>query len=249
MRTLGIDLASQPKKTAAASIEWRRDGAHVLVAQARLRDADLLELAAGHDHVGIDSPFGWPRPFVEFVQAHRGAALLEHDWANALSRSLRLRTTDLRVHERSGKYPLSVSSDMIALIAMRCATLLRKLGVTDRSGVGKVVEVYPGASLRVWQLASKTKASDAELLARLLARTEAWLHWDAAALSACRASRDCFDAVVASLITRAAALGLTHLPSPDEAELAREEGWIALPLEGSLERLPGLIPKIRLPPS
>ncbi len=237
MRTLGIDLASQPKKTAAASIEWDAEIAQVRLARARLRDAELLELAASHDHVGIDSPFGWPRPFVEFVQAHRGAALPEHDWADALSRSLRLRTTDLRVHERSGKYPLSVSSDMVALIAMRCATLLAKLGVTDRSGAGKVVEVYPGASLRVWQLAGKIKASDAELLARLLARTSEWLRWDDAALAACHASRDCFDAVVASLITRAAALGLTHPPSPDEVELAREEGWIALPIAGSLERL------------
>lgn len=103
------------------------------------------------------------------------------------------------MHERSGKYPLSVSSDMVALIAMRCATLLGKLGVTDRSG-GKVVEVYPGASLRVWQLAGKVKVSDTELLARLLARTSEWLRWD-------------------------------------EAELAREEGWIALPIAGSLERL------------
>lgn len=237
MRTLGIDLASQPKQTAAASIEWRSDGAHVLFARARLRDADLLELAAAHDRVGIDSPFGWPRPFVEFVQAHRGAALPEHDWGDPLSRSLRLRSTDLRVRERSGKYPLSVSSDLVSLIAMRCATLLRKLDVTDRSGSGKFVEVYPGASLRVWQLASKDKASDAELLERLLARTGEWLHWDDAALSACRASRDCFDAVIASLIVRAAALGLTHLPSSEEAELAREEGWIALPLAGSLEQL------------
>ncbi len=237
MLTLGIDLASQPKKTAAASIRWAESRARVVFARAKLGDRELVELAAAHDRVGIDSPFGWPRRFVEFVLAHRAGELPEHDWNDELNRAMRMRGTDVRVHERSGKFPLSVSTDRIALIAMRCATLLGKLGVVDRSGVGKIGEVYPGATLRVWVLASKDKPTDAELLARLLARTSEWLVWDELALANCRASRDCFDAVIASLITRAAAVGLTHPPRADELELAREEGWIMLPIEGSLELL------------
>jgi hypothetical protein len=53
------------------------------------------------------------------------------------------------------------------------------------------------------------------------------------------ASDDCLDALLAALIARAAVRGLTVRPAPDDLELAREEGWIALPLADSLARLPG----------
>ncbi len=49
---------------------------------------------------------------------------------------------------------------------------------------------------------------------------------------------DAFDALVASLVARAAYRGLTLKPTPDELTDARAEGWIALPNEGSLESLP-----------
>jgi hypothetical protein len=50
---------------------------------------------------------------------------------------------------------------------------------------------------------------------------------------------DAFDALIASLVARANALGLCG-PVPDEClDEARVEGWISLPEAGSLAKLPG----------
>ena len=47
----------------------------------------------------------------------------------------------------------------------------------------------------------------------------------------------CHDALVGALVARASALGLSE-PIPAEAlGVARREGWIALPLVGSLSQL------------
>ena len=51
----------------------------------------------------------------------------------------------------TGAEPLSVSSDRIAICAMRCAELLVELagdGQLERTGGGLVAEVYPAAALR-----------------------------------------------------------------------------------------------------
>ncbi len=52
--------------------------------------------------------------------------------------------------------PLSVSTDRISFAAIRCARILsevaRREGAVDRSGSGKVVEVYTAAALRQWGL-------------------------------------------------------------------------------------------------
>jgi hypothetical protein len=50
-------------------------------------------------------------------------------------------------------------------------------------------------------------------------------------------SDDLFDAVVAALTARAAAVGLTLPPDNDHAAAARKEGWIHLPA-GGLDGLP-----------
>ena len=52
-------------------------------------------------------------------------------------------------------------------------------------------------------------------------------------------SDDALDALVASLNARAAKLGLTLRPQPDQHREAAREGWIAIPEEGSLEKLLG----------
>ena len=46
-----------------------------------------------------------------------------------------------------------------------------------------------------------------------------------------------FDALVAALVARAAAIGETIKIPKKHLEVARREGWIALPTEGSLDRL------------
>lgn len=105
------------------------------------------------DWTGIDAPFGWPAEFLEAITqwATQGA------WAKRDRDRLRFRETD-RFVQRTARLPLSVSSDRIAVPAMRCASLLTALGERragaggsiDRSGDDRVVEVYPGAALVQW---------------------------------------------------------------------------------------------------
>jgi hypothetical protein len=176
-------------------------------------DAVILSALAEADKVGIDCPLGWPEDFVAFVTAHQQGAVTvpagypDPGWKQRLT----LRLTDQVVRRETGKMPLSVSTDLIGHVALRCACLLaesaRRGQVIDRSGAGTVVEVYPAA---------------------------AWLDFGDAE-GTCRARHDAFDAVIAALTARAAALpDLTLRPStPEEAAAAATEGWVAVPLPGA----------------
>jgi hypothetical protein len=64
-----------------------------------------------------------------------------------------------------------------------------------------------------------------------------WLRWADGAREACLESDDPLDAVLAALIARAAAVGLAKPPPAADLDLARQEGWIHLPLKGSLPHL------------
>src|SRR5262249_19256695 len=71
-------------------------------------------------------------------------------------KELQFRATDRFVYERTKRWPLSVSSDRIAIPAMRAAALFTRLAEkadsVARDGSGKVVEVYPAVALRIWGL-------------------------------------------------------------------------------------------------
>jgi hypothetical protein len=241
--TLGIDLASRPERTAACAIEWTDARARVVDIACGQNDAALLARIAGADKVGLDVPFGWPEAFVERVaRFHAGG-----EWAESTVGALRFRETDRVVAARTGRWPLSVSSDLIGVPAFRAARLLSRLAeagpAVDRCGGGRLVEVYPAAALRLWGFAStgykrrENRASLAALLAELGRRTHGWLELNAAARQLCRASDDALDALVAALVARAAALGLCETPPPEHAARAAREGWVALPAADALERL------------
>ena len=163
VRTLGIDLASQPEDTAACVVEWRPrrprvlSAAEFLKSDGRLDDPRLLKLMLHSSiaRVAIDAPFGWPIEFVDAIAAWRD----RQEWRIAPAdpdneqAKLVLRETDRHVHEvtglptdpdaaiRKGKWPLSVSTDKLGITAMRCMRLLaevqRRQGrPVDRSGRG-----------------------------------------------------------------------------------------------------------------
>lgn len=71
MITLGVDLASQPADTAACRVRWREAVAEVDEPELGLDNDRLLELFGDADKIGIDSPFGWPDPFVEALCSYR----------------------------------------------------------------------------------------------------------------------------------------------------------------------------------
>lgn len=263
--TLGIDLASQPERTALALISWSGGGAEVVKLVRgggpgeALHDKRLVSAMRGLAYepdaptkVAIDAPFGWPEPFVEAVVAHQHGAGWPDSIDNPRAKYER-RFTDLHVKRETGKLPLSVSTDRIAYCAMRCAVLLADLarfvgadGVA-RDGSGLVAEVYPDPALRRWLPAlwggadkdsykGKTDTAlrrRAALVEGLLTAGDGGLRLSEADRDACIQFDDCLDAVVCALLARAAELGLTELPSGDEArKLARLEGWIHLPPEG-----------------
>lgn len=184
MPSLGIDLAAQDKNTAYCAIEWVSGMALVETPVLDADDDTLVAEIAKSEWTGIDAPFGWPDDFVEAVSTFTENG----DWpANAKSERLRHRETDRFTHDHVEQeaavsvWPLSVSSDRIAVCAWRCARLLSRLAREtgwpfDRIGVPLttgmdgppdeprpqglvakrgVVEVYPAATLALWGLPHK----------------------------------------------------------------------------------------------
>jgi predicted nuclease with RNAse H fold len=244
--TVGIDLAAEPDQTAVAVLEWTASGARVRSLQVGVNDDEIIESTRDAAKAGLDCPIGWPEAFVDFVVAHRDGHVTVPEatpgklWRHPLAN----RMTDDVVHAGFKLVPLSVSADRIARPAMRAAGLLSRLAAegrpVDRTGSGVVVEVYPAASLKQWELRHrgyKGRANLTELrgLADELADRIGWLDLGGQR-ELFRASDHAFDAVVAALTARAAVLGQTHEPSPEQAAVARYEGWIAVP-SGPLELL------------
>jgi predicted nuclease with RNAse H fold len=228
MITLGIDLSSMPKGTAACSIVWNENRAVAGLPVVHCTDDKLDALISESDAIGIDAPFGWPDAFVQAVADWTNDA-----WNKETRDGFQFRETDRAVRDRVGRWPLSVSSDRIALPAMRAMALLRRRGVTDRSGGdGKFFEVYPAASLSCWGLPSRGYKRDDEeclkLRAEILSELRTRLPWLEVAESYAESS-DSLDALIASLTARAAMQGLTRKPEPNQSKAARREGWIHLP--------------------
>jgi predicted nuclease with RNAse H fold len=218
-----------PEGTAICQIVWTPNRARVVPPRIGCDDALLDHLIKSADAVGIDAPFGWPQRFVEAV-----ASWTAVDWSAEGRNQLRFRETDFEVRKITGRWPLSVSTDRIALPAMRAMALLHRHGVTDRSGHGKFFEVYPAGSLKCWGLRSRGyKKMDDECLAyrrEILSALRQQLPWLTLPDTYAESS-DSLDALVASLTARAAMQGLTDKPKPDQLEVARREGWIHLPTE------------------
>ncbi|MCU1541584.1 MAG: hypothetical protein JWM01_2531 [Arthrobacter sp.] len=247
MRTLGVDLAAATKKTAVAVLEWTGGAARLDHLALDVSDEEIVRLFGNSAMMGVDCPVGWPDAFLPFLAGHLNMdahPVLDHDGI-AGRRLLAYRDTDRFVTGRTGLLPLSVSADRLAHPAMRCAVIQAKIardvGPQPRDGSGRLAEVYPAASLKLWGLLARgykgRGATESERLALILEELTTAAPWLDLAGNTDRlaASDDLFDALIASLTARSVALGRTLRPDDSHAEAARSEGWIHLPAGGLSE--------------
>ena len=243
MITLGIDLASQPELTGICEIAWESGGASITDIRVDVNDTALKGRLASATlgKIGIDIPLGWPDPFVAAITSYHA---MRH-WPDSQTRELRYRATDEYVNRELKTRVLSVSSDRIAIPAFRAARLLSEvLPPIDRTGAGRVCEVYPAGALRRWGFTFEGYKGKRNLKVRrrlvkdLLARLD-WLRISDPDRDLCESDDNALDAVVASLASRAAACGLIDAVPSDLQERASREGWIVLPLPESLDKLCG----------
>ena len=231
----GLDLAAEPKGTALALVDWSEKSAKLLQLDVGVDDDFIVANVREAIKLGIDCPLGWPLEFVDFVQRHSSGDNTEVSGDMDSRRRLAYRETDRAVRELTGRWPLSVSTDRLGLTAMRCAGLLSKLQadgvVIDRSGAGKVVEIYPGASLRLWGFDTSGYRTSADLRVNLLASIKSAAPWFEPGQFAelMIESCDAFDAVIAGFAARSAQMGLSTTPTQAATKQAQAEGWIALP--------------------
>ena len=221
-----------------ATIEWLPDRAVLRDLVLNVSDDRIVEASQLADKTGLDCPLGWPEPFVAMITSHRSGPVTAFEGEGAQwRRRLAYRLTDEVVRETTGIIPLSVAADRIAHAAFRCAGLLAMLAAdgqdVDRCGGGRIVEVYPAATLSRWGLTyrgykGRGKQVQHGDLVGALCTAAPWLE-----LGACEAlvrhSHDAFDSVIAALSARAAAIGKATRPDDEQRMIARTEGWIALP--------------------
>jgi predicted RNase H-like nuclease len=250
--TVGIDLAARARRTAVCRAEWADDGGLTAEFVVPRDDEDLLALIRAADKTGLDCPLGWPSSFVATVLAHHQGLRLpvparfeaRPDGRPGLD-ALRFRLTDdLTWKATAMRPPLSVSTDLLGVVALRAARLLDALAATDtpvpRDGSGPIAEVYPAAALRLWGIRPARSYKNAgpgarearEVREHILASVEAGLALTLPepVRATCLDSHDHLDALICALVARAVLTDGTRWPrTPDERTAARQEGWIHLP--------------------
>lgn len=256
--TVGIDLASGARDTAACLIDWSTSPARLVEPPVvGLGDARLIELATRPDveKVAVDAPLGWPTSFVESVRSYTDSGR----WPDLSADELRFRATEHAVRSAGGR-PISAVTDKLGWTTIRCARLLSRLsettgGLVERDGTGLVLEAYPASALLSWALpagadgksvsyktAKDPSAATAErrrLLGLIEDRLDGILILAAGDLEACAASDHAFDALVCSLVARCSVLGLVEAIPEGSRWLAQREGWICVPTPDSLRALGG----------
>ena len=244
MLIAGVDLAAEPKGTALAVIEWSAGSAELVDLRLNVDDDTIVQVAGRAEKLGIDCALGWPVDFVEFLDKSNRAGGSDEPFVGDLElrRNLAYRETDRQVRSITGRWPLSVSTDRLGMTAIRCAGLLSQIAASgievDRTGAGRVVEIYPGASLRLWGFDTSGYRASAAIRAQLVVAIQDLAPWltlgayESLMVESC----DAFDAVFAALSARSAQLGHFQAPDATQAIRATVEGWIALP-NGPLEAL------------
>lgn len=243
MIVIGIDCATDPKKTGIALGEWDGGGMDVRVAElGETREGVARRVAAWLPETGpallaLDAPLGWPSALGPALATHRAGEPLDGDAAEADPHRLFRRDTDHFVRERVGLQPLDVGADRIARTARAALQLLAD--VRERAGRAiplawdprlrerAAIEVYPAATLKVHGLRARGyKAAGQEAERREIAEGLRERSVEIAESIAARlvAHPDALDAVVC-LLAGADFLAGRAL-APRDRGPAEREGWI-----------------------
>jgi hypothetical protein len=238
LRVVGVDLASQPKKSSLCVVEWDDRPRVVELIRPAFDDVIVVHAEAA-DATGLDCPFGWPTPFVDTVRRHHDGESIAG--VDATPRDLRLRTTDQWIRANHvPRDPLSVSTDRLGIVALRGIGILERIAGpgADRSGDAGIYETYPGGSLATWGLRSTGYKDDAGTDARRGIVDALAGHIDLAGTAdRLVASDDDLDAVITAVVAGLAFMGLTTSAPPEHRAVARVEGWIHVPVV-ALDALP-----------
>lgn len=238
MQFCGIDLAAEPKFTGLATLSARASSLVVEAVAVGVTDDDLVDAVSQARGTGVDVPLGWPKTFVNFIQAHAQQTLeAPSNTAGAWRRTLALRSTDIDLHRRTGLTPLSVSANLIAYPAFRWAGIEARLRDRNvdvrRDGSGAVAEVYPAAALYRWGIphtgykGGKNQPTRQVIIQGLSSKFPAldWNGFDTVAL----ANDDALDAVIAALVQYQISQDQCEGPPEHLREVAQVEGWIWVP--------------------
>lgn len=266
MKTLGIDLATEPAATGLCVIEW---GARVprasFPAQERSEPRDntrLLSLMEDDEcaRTAIDAAFGWPEQFRKaldrYAREYRWKTWRATEEFDEKRSWLGRRRTDYFVHKKTEEEgvkitPFSVGASHFSATAMRCAELLdayyKDKGNLERVD-GPVIETYPAAARVRWAHSSASAKKPDEKSEREW--RHAWLrlikHTCKLELKPAERERVAaqpgghdFDALLCALVARAAGdrEGTLGPSTKEDAQLAKREGWIHMP-KCSLSDLP-----------
>jgi predicted nuclease with RNAse H fold len=245
---IGVDLSTESRGTGVVILRFGDERVEATLPPSGFKatDESLTRLVEPGCVVGLDSPLGWPREFVQAIGAHDAF----DPWSDFgtskpadCRRLLSQRYTDRFVKDKTGITPLSVSANLIGAVAMRAARLQTAWstswgGMQPRDGSGYLVEVYPAAALKGWGLPHQGYKGNAPpevqsrnrgvILDRIVADTSQWLRINDEVRNNALRSDDVLDALIAALVALAAKSELTQLP-PGEADRVRREGWIHLP--------------------
>ncbi|OPY18448.1 MAG: hypothetical protein A4E74_00581 [Syntrophus sp. PtaB.Bin075] len=227
---LGIDCATNPKKTGLALGELLGDVVRILRCTTGTRDETPAIIAANwlNDYdealIALDAPLGWPQKMGGVLSDHRAGLPIQVE-ANQLFR----RATDMEIKERLNKQPLEVGANLIARTAVAALEMLDQIRCITKRPIPlawapeetehwRAIEVYPAAT-RIAHGAPDVGGS-LEGLTNLLDCS--------AVLPALMQSKDVADAAVCALAAADFIRG--HATAPSNLKTALVEGWIWAPM-------------------
>lgn len=238
MKIVGVDCATQKKKTGLSLATYEQGQCSLLEARTADGEKSVAEIIAGwlkEDErfvLALDAPLGWPVRLGEQLHGHRAGEPIMED-PNRLFR----RMTDKFVREKIGKVPLDVGADRIARTAHTALALIGELREILGLKVGMawdplkieqgaVIEIYPAATMKTYGIINSgyKDAGKEKLRESILQELKKYVEIHSGLETALVTNADVLDSAFCVLAGMDFLDGRVHMPV--DSQLARSEGWI-----------------------